>query len=250
MTQIAHAAQQKPEIECERLVKIAQNRDGQRISREEREAALVKLIHDFRYLIRKIARDTWSDATGERFENFEHDTTTTFLELIIDDYVPVSHGGASPFAPYVQSKLYWRMVDKAQRAKNHYRRQFSVSPREGRRGDGGSRTTEPVNSQLDKFILESTFQNITETPDAVIEEFRDDQIRETLTLLNKIASEVLDERQRYVWKHYFFEKTQVREIGEKLNPPVGTARVHQLVQQARGLVLREFGKRQIGRALG
>lgn len=240
----------KPEPEYEKLIKVIQNRGGARISREEREAALLKLINQFRYLIRKTARDTWDKSTGERFEDFEHDTMTTFLELVVGDYTPIEFGGASPFGPYIQTKLYFKMKYHRQRAERQYQRfpntdfqrvDFSPSVHGGLfDGREGAHIA---------CVREAIYEQVVDVESEVIDRMTDAEITEMLHEIREIAKSVLDARERFIWGAYYFSPMQVKDIGSQLEPPIGTSRVNQIVQQARKKVLEELGRRSIARAL-
>lgn len=234
----------KPEPDYEKLIKVIQNRNGARVPREEREEALLNLIKRFQYLIRKTARDTfeiYAKKCGERWENWEHDTMTTFLELVVDDYIPIEYGGQAAFGPYIQTKLYFRMKYAGQKLEKHLERyalaDFSIIEI----ADLGTIGQNKFKNE----IREAIYAQMTDSSEEVLDELSDTQIKGLLAKIVLIAKEVLDERELFVWNAYFFSPVAVRDIGGQLNPQISTSRVNQIVQAARKKVFEELGKRQI-----
>jgi hypothetical protein len=237
----------QPEPPYEKLIKVIQNRNGARVPREEREQALLDLIHSFRYLIRKIAKDTfdaYAKSLGERFEDWEHDTMTTFLELVVEDYIPIEFGGQAAFGPYIQTKLFFRMKYAGQKIEKQYQRatliDFSVLEQA---------TGSVVENFLRGAVREAIYQQVTDSSEDLMDSFTDIEIRTMLNEIKDIAQKVLEPRELLVWGKYHFSGEAVRDIGGQLNPPISTSRVNQIVQGARKKIFETLGKRQIGAAL-
>lgn len=243
----------KPEHKCEELIRRIQSRDGLRVPREEREVALIELFQSFRYLIRRIAKDTFEEygkRLGETFQDWEHDTTTTFFELVVDDYVPIEYGGQSAaFAPYIQTKLYFKMKYAGQKMEKQAFRNISTDINEITEFDPdfagrGARAT-----SLNYEIREALYANLTNAEEEVLRDLEDGEISKLLKQVVAIAKSCLDEREFFVWSHYHFSEDAVREIGPQLNPPISTSRVQQIVQQARKKIFEEIGKQQFALVL-
>lgn len=237
----------QPEPPYEKLIKVVQNRNGASIPREDREMALLELIKSFRYLIRRVARDTYDEygkRNGERFEEWEHDTMTTFLELVVEDYVPIEFGGAAAFGPYIQTKLFFRMKYAGQKLEKQQERyalaDFSVIEI----ADLGNISDNKFKSE----IREAIYQQMTSSEEEVLETLNDIEVSQLLQKLRHIAKDVLDERELFIWNKYHFSPDAVRDIGGQLVPPISTSRVNQIVQQARKKIFEELGKRQLAEA--
>lgn len=236
------------EPEYERLVKVVQNREGNH-AKQEREDALIDLAHRFRYLIKKIATKCWRKSTGETREDFEHDVMTTFVEMVLTDYIPKAYGGLAHFGPYVQNKLYWRTVYRAQTLVRESMRTFATDYRDcydhsHQWGDGRSN-----GNALPTELREAILGMSTNVEDDVIGRMRDEEIQQQLAEVAAIAAQVLDEREKFVWDAYLYSPMMVKEIGSKLTPPIGTSRVNQIVIQARKKVLAELGRRKVLQSL-
>lgn len=234
------------EPEHEVLIRRIQNREGS-IPKAEREEALLELIKKFQYLIKKIANDVWRKEIGETPDDFQHDTLTTFLELVVEDYIPPRYGGQTTFAPYIQSKLYWKTLYRAQRLTTQRNRAFSVDFTD----KGLESNPDRSEQQVPHALREALLANAGNVEDVIVQDMRDNEIAKQLMELRLIAddSRILDDRERFVWNAYFFSPLTVREIGEKIEPKIGTSRVNQLVGQVRQKVLAEYARRRIGRTL-
>lgn len=242
-------AGEQVEPEYERLVKVVQNREGNH-TKQEREDALIDLAHRFRYLIKKIATKCWRKSTGESREDFEHDVMTTFCEMVLVDYIPKAYGGLAHFGPYVQNKLYWRTVYRAQTLVRESMRTFTTDFADSHTHDaakGGAHGS--TGSRLSPEIRDAILGMSTNVEDDVIGRMRDEEIQEQLNEVAAIAAQVLDEREKFVWDAYLYSPMMVKEIGGKLTPPIGTSRVNQIVIQARKKVLEELGRRKVLQSL-
>jgi len=236
------------EPDYERLVKVVQNREGNH-PKEEREKALITLAQQFRYLIKKISTQCWRKATGETKEDFEHDTMTCFCEMVLVDYIPKAYGGLAHFGPYIQTKLYYRTLWRAQKAVRDSGRSF-VSDFSGEYdGNYQIKGTELIRKGLSPEVRDAIVATSTNVEDDVIGQMRDDEIETLLHEIMSIAARVLDKREKFVWDAYLYSPMLVKEIGNKMEPPIGTSRVNQIVIIARKKVLEEFGRQRIKRGL-
>lgn len=240
----------------ESLICTIQQREGSKgVPRDEREAASIELIGLFKYLIKKIANLTWRKECGETRTDWEHDTMATFFELVISDFLPKKFGGAASFGPYIQQKLYWKMVYKGQKLCNSNNRLTSVCDFEienvedisGARMLHGTRYAQVLNP-FTSAIREAILANATGLEESYIESLRDQDIDKILAEIDQIVS-TLDDRSIFVWRSYFYSDMSTKLIGESLVPPVGSSRVHQFVHKTRKTVLEELGKRRVSASL-
>jgi hypothetical protein len=231
--------------EMNRLIDVAQMR-GASIKLEDREAAIIELISRFQFLIRKIAKSVWRPNRGVEWAEWEHDAQTVFLELLVDDYVPKHCGGASGFTHYIQQKLYYRLLHKAQQELKRIERvTLADLGTEEQFEEAGDRGASHNSQEIQRAALQLT----TELEDDVLSTFRTEDIKRKYDEILEIAKRVLDERETYVFKNYYLSGTYVRDIGPAMVPPISRARVLQLVKTVRDKIWKELGRRALGEQL-
>lgn len=222
------------------LIRRIQQRDGLVISREEREDDFVELIKQFEGFIKKIAKSTWKKSNKISLEDWHSDTISTFYEYIISDYIHPRYGGASPFAPYIKTKLYFRMVHKGQEENKYINRSFASEMHTVL----DSEWTE--NNDLRKTVLRSMLENSISVEEEFIANKTDMAISEKLKEIKVIAKEILNERDHSIWEKYFYTGLKSRDIGASLDMPgLNSVNVNVSIKNSRTSILSELGKRHM-----
>jgi hypothetical protein len=246
------AVRRKEEPEYERLIRMIQNREGRPIPKADREAACLQVMEQFKYLIKRIASQTWRRDSGETRGDWHHETLTTFFELMVGDYTPHAQGGAAMFAPYIKQKLYYKMLYRSQRALQQQSRErasaFDVDLPYPSYVTHGVRT-HTEGPLMTRELREAILANSAGIEETIIGEMRDSEIEAQLDEIKAIADAVLDERSKTIWHQFFYTPTLVKVIGEQLEPRISTSRVNQLINSARTRVLEELGRRRVAAAL-
>jgi hypothetical protein len=214
------------EHRCEHLVRIIQSREGTP-SKEDREGAFEELLEMFRPLIKSIASRVYRGYRHKLytdFSSFYHDTITTAIELVLADYVPKKYGGKAMFAPYLQTKLYYRTLYRAQRGVLQNQREFS-SPLQF---EGNDRADPSMisNTVLFRDVYEETIvgqinaailSQVMNTKETVFDAFTQLQIANKIDKLRKIAKLALTDKEHFIWHSTLFSGMQLNEIATSLN---------------------------------
>ncbi len=187
-----NAYYEEREHRCEYLIRIIQSREGTP-SKENREEAFSELLEMFRPLIRRISLKVfhvYGPALRTDFDSFHHDTISTAVEMILADYVPKKYGGKAMFAPYLQTKLYYRTLWLAQKEKSSI-----------------------IWDQVETAIL-SQVSGKEETAFDILEQ---KEIEHRVTMLKEIAEKKLTEQETLVWNGALFSGMKMIEIASALN---------------------------------
>lgn len=246
------------EHRCELLVRIIQSREGTP-TKEEREKAFEELLEMFRPLIRAIASRVYRGfrhVLHSDFATFYHDTITTAIELVLADYVPKKYGGKAMFAPYLQTKLYFRTLYRAQRALKHHEREFSAEIAFRENDDPWTTDSgvakvmklahdESIGGQLDAAILAQAM----ESKETIFETFDRHELQKRVDKLVFIAKSCLDEREHFVWQSTLFTGLKMHEIATAINlqltfgeNPWNKQRVYNYYHKIRSKVLSAYGE--------
>ncbi len=242
-----------PEHRCELLVRIIQSREGAP-SKDEREEAFSELLEMFRPLIKSIASKVYKVyGKGLRTDwgSFYHDTIATAVEMVLDDYIPKKNGGKAMFAPYLQTKLYYRTLWRAQKTIKQYERElpitfdkelwdlFTDSPILDRQQE------EFIRGQIDNAILSQVTDKELSVFDTVIQ----NQLRIRLKKLNQVAHSKLTKKELFIWHSTLFSGMNINEIALSLNKdlvenehPWTKQRVHNFYHKIRVKVLAAYGE--------
>jgi len=238
--------------EINRLIDIAQMR-GKAVGLQDREDAILQLLEKFQYLIRKIAKKVYRSNSGYEWKDWEHDATTVFLELLVDDYIPKEHGGASGFAHYITQKLYFRLLHRSQQEVKHYTRTQShdlgAYDGVGEDESDGNHFLPAYQDELPTAVKEAILANTTDIEEGVMDNMRDEEMRSLFNEIVAIANKVLDKRERFVFFKYFYSHEYAKDIGPQMEPKVSKSRINQIVKTAREKIHKEIGRRYIGRKL-
>lgn len=248
------------EHHCEVLVRIIQSREGSP-SKAEREAAFEELLEMFRPLIKSIAHRVYrgyKHALFTDFPTFYHDTVTCAIELVLADYVPKKYGGKAMFAPYLQSKLFYRTLYRAQRTVLRSSREFCIplNFEETTRTDqllSSDCITNNLRAILDQTmsgqIHTAILSQVMNRKETVFDDFTQLQISSRVEKLRNVAKHMLTEREHFIWEGTLFLGMQFNEIAKELNTnliedesPWTKQRVFNAYNRIRVKVLSAFGE--------
>lgn len=244
----------------ERLIEIIQNVSG-RISKQEREDAMVILIHRFQYLIRKITNSLFFGYDLEKYnyrmEDFRSEVFLQFLELVYNDFrikENLEDKKLAVFANYIKIKLYRRVqwsiqkYLKAQGYDSEISSDLEMISNDLRfinfRNGPGTSIMIPMFHEIQEAIL----GNALNYDERVLEEMSDEHCRNTLDLLFRLATEVLTERDRQIWELYYLSGETAKEIAEKFisntNPDktIDRSRVLQIATKSNEKILAAYGR--------
>ena len=225
---------------CEALIRIVQSREGNP-SKIEREAAFVELLEMFRkgiFAISSSVYKKWHQSICQDYESFHHDTVATFIEMVVCDYVPKKYGGAAMFAPYFQSKLYFRTLDRAQRRANLYNRERPMDIIEC--FDTLSNNNRDDNKQEDYHLLRSVYQSIVGVNSEISEGLETAELQARIKHLRRTAKRVLSDKYYSIWDLHIFSEWTSDEIAKQ----IGSTRkvVYTFYKRARTAVLAAYAE--------
>lgn len=266
----------KEHQEINELIRLAQNRNGS-VQKQVRDEAMMHLCRKFRRLICKKARETYRKANPTPYDEWEHEAITTFIELVLDDYRLKEDGGAAFFGHYINQKLYYRLVDKAQRVIGHYNRQGMLDIGTAENGKvmiGAVRRTDSsmklsTNDRIDIGIDEdgitrrgalrtvptAVFGSMVANfygegaDSAVIDYDRREFVIEQAQEIMEIAKRILKEREFQIFSMHYASGKIAKDIEPLLKPHISVSRIRFIARQARRKVLEELGRQRIRKTL-
>jgi|SRR5579872_298910 len=229
------------------LIDIAQGYKRS-VSVAEKEEAIVTLLTMFKNLIRKIAKQVYRQSSGFTWEEWEHEATTLFFELLVDDYVPRSRGGAAGFTHYVQTKLYLCLLYFSQTNVRHYERQKCYSMTDAaldvHASSGFAQPFTPryVEGRVPRELIRALLEMTTDVEEIAGGNLRDGEHHEMVAELFDIVR-TFEEREQQIFNMYFCSGMFAKDIGPAMDPPISKSRVNQIANQVRQKIHQEFGRR-------
>ena len=217
-----NAYYEEREHRCEYLIRIIQSREGTP-SKENREEAFSELLEMFRPLIRRISLKVfhvYGPALRTDFDSFHHDTISTAVEMILADYVPKKYGGKAMFAPYLQTKLYYRTLWLAQKTMKYYEREY-LSTMEIPDPDDAPGTNETTKKEKSSIIWDQVetaiLSQVSGKEETAFDILEQKEIEHRVTMLKEIAEKKLTEQETLVWNGALFSGMKMIEIASALN---------------------------------
>lgn len=252
---VIHLREIKEEDHPERLIEIIQNKSG-RISKEEREGAMIMLIRRFQYLIRKITNSLYYNYELQKkynwdIKDFRQDVFTEFIDLVMHDFKikeDINDTGLAVFGNYIKVKLYRRVQFNLQKMLKKQGFQTDITT------DYDSIVSFDPTGAVMKLpmyneIREAIVANALNYDELVMQHMSDEKCEAILKEIISLSHQVLDARERDVWERYYLSGETVGEIGQHIlsmvdeGKGIGRSRVLQIAREANDRILREYGRR-------
>lgn len=237
----------------------------------------MELCRRFSALIRHKANQVYRPRMGYLQAEWHHEALTIFIELLLSDYQLKENGGSAFFGHYIKSKLYYRLLDKAQKIHLHSCREtvfetddlssvdlqddkpkrWSLLDFDNRslRHIGIDKDGNTVRSALRVTPTEvfggivSNFRGSNDPNDIISADSRREEIVEEATGILEIAKRILNNRDYDIFEMMYASGMVATEIAALISPTVSVRQIRRIAQHGREKVLIELGKLRIRRKL-